>query len=142
MYVKRLFIASFIVSSVVFGGNNQIPFCTLAEPLEKSAAPIEQLSQKPVMEPNREILKTFLEKLRSTLSVGAELSGSNEIDKALLQAYLKDLRELSKTKESIESIYRRSLSGAIADVDKRSFKELLSVPLAFRWHRRQPDGLL
>ncbi len=127
--MKQFVIASIIVSSVVFAGSEKMPFCTLSEPLEKSAGPIEQLSQKPVMEPNRKILKTFLEKLRSTLAVGSELSGNSKSDKALLQSYLKDLRELSKTKESIESIYRRSLSGAIADEDKGSFEQLLSVPL-------------
>ena len=114
---------------IVFAASTPIVFNTLSEPLQKSTASIEKLSQKPVMEPNKQILRSFLTKLETTLSVGKELSGVNKADDERLGNYLKDLRELSQVKESIDLIYRKSLNSAIEHSDKKSFEELISAPL-------------
>ncbi len=114
---------------IVFAASTPIVFNTLSEPLQKSTASIEKLSQKPVMEPNKQILRSFLTKLETTLSVGKELSGMNKADDERLNNYLKDLRELSQVKESIDLIYRKSLNSAIEHSDKKSFEELISAPL-------------
>lgn len=125
----RIVLVTLIGSAVLSGGSEKMPFYSLADPLEKSAVSIEKLSQKPVMQPNQTLLKGFLEKVRSTLAVGAELSGMAKADQEVLKSYLNDLRELSRTKESIDSIYRRSLGAAIAGEDKQSFEQLVSTPL-------------
>jgi len=111
-------------------------FETLAEPLQKSTTSIEKLSQKPVMEPNKAVLRIFLSNVDATLSVGRELSGGKEVDKEILNAYLKELRELSRTKDSIDDLYRKSLHTAMDKSDKKSFEDLISVPLDPLHHPR------
>lgn len=81
------------------------------------------------MQPNKTVLKRFLEGVDTALYIGRELSGSREIDSEIVQAYLKELRELSRTKESIEGLYRQSLNQAMAQSDKKSFEDLVSAPL-------------
>jgi murein DD-endopeptidase MepM/ murein hydrolase activator NlpD len=107
----------------------QIVFDTLADPLKNSIDSIEKLSQKPVMEPNKMLLKNFVQGVEATLAVGDELSHAKEVDRAVLGSYLKNLRELSKTKDSIDALYRQSLNTAINQSDKKSFVDLISVPL-------------
>lgn len=120
----------------LFAAPTPLIFDTLAEPLQKSTVSIEKLSQKPVMEPNKNILRNFLNGVEATLSVGRELSGAKEVDREILNAYLKELRELSRTKESIDSLYRKSLNTAMAQSDKKSFEDLVSVPLDPLHHPR------
>jgi murein DD-endopeptidase MepM/ murein hydrolase activator NlpD len=127
--VGRIGIFLVVWYGIVFAASTPIVFNTLSEPLQKSTASIEKLSQKPVMEPNKQILRSFLTKLETTLSVGKELSGVNKADDERLGNYLKDLRELSQVKESIDLIYRKSLNSAIEHSDKKSFEELISAPL-------------
>lgn len=115
--------------SLLYAAPVPLVFETLADPLQKSTSLIDQLSQKPVMEPNRAILRNFLSSVDATLSVGKELSGAKEVDKEILNIYLKELRELSRTKESIDHLYRKSLFTAIEKSDKKSFEDLVSVPL-------------
>lgn len=122
--------------TLLYAASAPLVFETLADPLQKSATSIEKLSQKSVMEPNKAILRNFLNNVDSTLSIGRELSGNKEVDKEILNAYLKELRELSHTKESIEALYRKSLDTAIAQSDKKSFEDLVSVPLDSLNHPR------
>lgn len=131
--IAFLFLMSF---GALFGGSAPHLFDTLAEPLQKSTVSIEKLSQKPVMEPNKTLLRNFLNAVETTLSVGRELSGGKEVDREVLNAYLQELRDLSRTKESIESLYRKSLDAAIAQSDKKSFEDLVSVPLDPLHHPR------
>lgn len=118
-----------IVYGLLYAASAPLVFETLADPLQKSTASIDKLSQKPVMEPNKAILRNFLNNVDTTLSVGRELSGGNEVDKEILNAYLKELRELSRTKESIDNLYRKSLFTAMEKSDKKSFEDLISAPL-------------
>lgn len=114
----------------------QLPYSTLAEPLQKSAGSIETLRHKPIMQPNQILLSNFLEGIESTLIVGGELANAREVDKERLHAYLKDLRELARKKEAIEAIYRQSLTTAMSESDKKSFEDLVSVPLEPLHHPR------
>jgi len=125
----RIVLAFFISYGILFAASAPLVFNTLVEPLQKSTTSIEKLSQKPVMEPNKHILRNFLNGVEATLSVGRELSDANKVDSELLNAYLKELRELSRTKESIDVLYRKSLNTAMAQSDKKSFEDLVSVPL-------------
>lgn len=111
-------------------------FDSLAEPLQKSTVSIEKLSQTPVMEPNKQILRNFLNDVESTLSVGKELSNAKEVDNERLNAYLKELRELSRTKDSIDALYRKSLNTAMAQTDKKSFEDLITAGLEPLHHPR------
>jgi murein DD-endopeptidase MepM/ murein hydrolase activator NlpD len=125
-----------IAYGMLFAAPAPLIFDTLAAPLQKSTDSIEKLSRKPVMEPNKNILRNFLSGVEATLSVGRELSAAKEVDKEVLSTYLKDLRELSKTKESIESLYRKSLNTVMAQHDKKGFEDLVSVPLEPIHHPR------
>lgn len=122
--------------SVLYAASAPLVFDTLADPLQKSTVSIDKLSQKPVMEPNKVILRNFLSNVDATLSVGRELSGSKEVDKEILNSYLRELRELSRTKESIDDLYRKSLHIAMDKSDKKSFEDLISAPLDPLHHPR------
>lgn len=121
---------------ILYGASVPLVFGTLADPLQKSTVSIDKLSQKPVMEPNKAILRTFLSNVDATLSMGKELSVAKEVDKENLNTYLKELRELSRKKESIDALYRKSLQAAMEKSDKKSFEDLISVPLDPLHHPR------
>lgn len=125
----RIGLLFFICCGVLFASSKPVVFNTLVEPLQKSSVSIEKLSQKPVMEPNKQILRNFLTGVEATLIVGEELSGTKNLDHERLNAYLKELRELSRVKESIDALYRKSLNTAMAESDKKSFEDLISAPL-------------
>lgn len=125
-----------IVCGILYGASVPLVFGTLADPLQKSTVSIDKLSQKPVMEPNKAILRTFLSNVDATLSMGKELSAAKEVDKEILSKYLKELRELSRKKESIDDLYRKSLQVAMEKSDKKSFEDLISVPLDPLHHPR------
>lgn len=112
------------------------PFQTLSEPLQKSAEPIELLSRKPIMEANQPLLKSFLTGIEATHRIGGELGDAHEVDKERLSEYLKKLRELAQKKEAIEALYRQSLSTAMDHTDKKSFEDLVSIPLESLHHPR------
>ncbi|MDP2849465.1 MAG: M23 family metallopeptidase [Sulfuricurvum sp.] len=132
----RISIVLFSCFFALFAAPAPLVFDTLAEPLQKSTASIEKLSQKPVMEPNKNLLRNFLNGVDATLSVGRELSSTKEIDKEILGAYLKELRELARTKESIDVLYRKSLNAAMTQSDKKSFEDLVTVALDPLHHPR------
>jgi murein DD-endopeptidase MepM/ murein hydrolase activator NlpD len=113
----------------LFAASSPIIFSTLVEPLQKSRSSIEKLSQKPIMQSNQQLLRSFINGIEATLAVGEEFSVENKIDDQLLSAYLKELRELAQKKESIETLYRKTLTEAIAKSDKKSFEDLISAPL-------------
>jgi murein DD-endopeptidase MepM/ murein hydrolase activator NlpD len=132
----RIIVLLLAYCGIIFAAPTPLVFDTLAEPLQKSTASIEKLSQKPVMEPNKQILRNFLNGVDATLSVGRELSSAKEIDKERLNTYLKELRELARTKESIDTLYRKSLNMAIVESDKKSFEDLVAVSLDPLHHPR------
>jgi len=121
---------------IVFAAVSPLLFDTLVEPLQKSTVSIEKLSQKPVMEPNKSLLRNFLNGVETTLNTGKKLSAAKEIDKEVLIRYLQELRELARTKESIDLLYRKSLTTAIAQRDKQSFEDLVALPLDPLHHPR------
>lgn len=122
--------------AILYGASVPLVFGTLADPLQKSTTSIDKLSHKPVMEPNKAVLRNFLSNVDATLSVGRELSNAKEVDKEILNRYLKELRELSRTKESIDDLYRKSLHAAMEKSDKKSFEDLISAPLDPLHHPR------
>lgn len=125
-----------LLGLLTLNAKSQIPFNTLADPLQKSTVSIEKLSQQPVMEPNKKILRNFLDSVQATLAVGQELSTTKEVDSEILKTYLKDLRELASTKDSIDAMYRKSLDTAMVQSDKKSFEALVSAPLDPLHHPR------
>jgi murein DD-endopeptidase MepM/ murein hydrolase activator NlpD len=127
--VRRIGIFVFASYGVLFAASSPLLYNSLAEPLQKSSVSIEKLSQKPIMEPNKQLLRSFLNRMETTLLMGKELSDSEHADDKRMNAYLQDLRELSRTKESIDLLYRKSLDTAMAKADKKSFEDLISVPL-------------
>ncbi|MBN2871070.1 MAG: M23 family metallopeptidase [Campylobacterales bacterium] len=132
----RIILWLMIGSLALQGKSESAPFYTLVEPLEKSVVPIEKLSRKTVMEPHRDMIGNFLHRMEATLAAGKALSGEKKADPDELKRYLKDLRELSKTKEQIDLLYRKSLNAAMAESDKQSFEELVSIPLEPLHHPR------
>jgi hypothetical protein len=132
----RIIALLLIIFGLVKGASSPLVFETLVTPLQESAASIEQFSRKPIMNPNQQLLRNFLSGVDTTLVIGQELSGAKEIDKQVLKSYLKDLRELSHTKESIDQLYRKTLDTAMAQSDKTSFEDLVSVSLEPLHHPR------
>lgn len=106
-----------------------LPFERLSEPLQKSVEPIEKLSRKPVMQSNQKLLLSFLRGIEATFIVGGELADSRDLNKEQLHEYLQELRALAQKKEAIEALYRQSLTTAIRQSDKKSFEDLVSIPL-------------
>lgn len=102
---------------------------TMVVPLENSKKSIEKLSYMGVMEPNKELLKRFVNGVEGTLSIKNEFSTDREIDKEVLKHYLEDLRHLTRMKESIDLVYKKTLHTTIEKSDKRGFEELVSIPL-------------
>lgn len=127
--MRRIGIFVFASYGILFAASTPLLYNSLAEPLQKSTVSIEKLSQKPVMESNKQILHSFLNRMETTLILGKELSDNGHADDKRMSSYLQDLRELSRTKESIDLLYRKSLDTAIAKADKKSFEDLISVPL-------------
>lgn len=127
--MARLLIIVLLWFTMLPAASVQVPFEALAEPLKQSTGPIEKLSQQAIMQPNKMLLRHYLESVASTLLVGQELANAKDIDREIVQAYLKELRELSRKKESIDALYRQSLNKAIDQSDKKSFEDLVSVPL-------------
>lgn len=125
-----------LLGLLTLNAKSQVVFDTLADPLQKSTVSIEKLSQQPVMEPNKKILRNFLDSVQATLAVGQELSATKDVDSELLKIYLKDLRELASTKDTIDAMYRKSLDAAIVQSDKKSFEDLVSAPLDPLHHPR------
>lgn len=132
----RIGLLSLSCYGILFAASAPVVFSTLAEPLQKSTLSIEALSQKPVMEPNKGLLRNFVSGVESALSVGKELGSAKEVDKEILNAYLKELRELARTKETIDAMYRKLLTQAMAQSDKKSFEELVAVSLEPLHHPR------
>lgn len=81
------------------------------------------------MKSDEALLDDFLKEVESTLLLGEALAGAQDIDRERLNHYLRDLRELSRKKEAIELIYRQRLTAAMSEADKKSFEELVSVPM-------------
>lgn len=134
--LQLLFIFFFTITALQ-GASYQIPFQTLADPLQKNVEVIETLSQKRVMEPNKILLGSFLEGIRATLTKGNALAvDERSVDKERLYGYLKELRVLAQKKEAIDRVYRQSLVTAIRESDKKSFEELVSAPLEPLHHPR------
>lgn len=131
----------FILGCLVFvgalcGTSRPFLFSSLVEPLQKSTQSIEKLSQSSVMGENKHLLRNFLMGVEGTLSVGNELSRAKKVDQELMKRYLSDLRKLSQAKESIDALYRKSLSEAIERSDKKSFEVLIDAPLDPLHHPR------
>ncbi len=134
--MRRIGIMSALICVSALAAPAPLIFDTLAVPLQHSAVSIERLSQKTVMEPNRPFLRNFLEGVETTLTTGRELSRSDRADKEGIERYLKKLRELSKTKESIDQLYRKTLNTVMDQNDKKGFEELVSVGLEPIHHPR------
>ncbi len=125
----RIWFLFFIYYGVLIASPKPVAFNSLVESLQKSSVSIEKLSQKTVMEPNKQILISFLNGIEATLIVGEELYSAKNLDHERLNIYLKELRELIHAKEKIDALYRKSLNTAMDETDKKSFEDLISVPL-------------
>lgn len=123
------------VGMFVIAEASNLLYETLAEPLRKSGECARQLSSTKVMEANAPMLHAFADNVQRTLSVGRELSGAR-VDGEIARTYLANLRELSRTKERIDVLYRQSLLDAIEHTDKRGFEELLTVSSDMLHHPR------
>lgn len=129
--------AVIIVSAfLLLNGQNSLPYCTLAEPLEHNAHKMSGLDVEALNAPEKEIIERFRSGVKETLSRGEELSKSPKVQPERLTTYLKDLRELASQQEIIYQLYRTSLSDAIKTEDKKRFEHLTSIGLEPLHHPR------
>lgn len=105
-------------------------------PLEKTKSSVERLSYVDVMAPNKELLSKFVNGVEGTLSLKDEFTTNREIDQRLLKNYLEDLRQLTQMKESIDHLYKKTLTSVINQSDKKGFEELVTTPLEPLHHPR------
>ncbi|TDA63053.1 M23 family metallopeptidase [Sulfuricurvum sp. IAE1] len=126
--MRTVFVVLFAFA-LAAGNGETLPYYTLAGPLEKNAESFERLSKKPVMEAQSAGMRQFVEKIRVTLAEGSRIARLPKPENSLLAAYLSELRELERSRQSIEALYRKSLLRAIESDDKNSFEQLVSIPL-------------
>ena len=134
--MARLMIALLLLGSVLRASSSPVLYEGLALPLQENARAIDRLCTVSALSEQHDLMKRFVEEVDGTLSVGRELSKNSRIDEALVQAYLKELRRLSHTKEMIDASYRQALRSAIARSDIQSFEALVSNPLEIIHHPR------
>lgn len=110
-------------------GQDDLPYCTLAQPLEQSAQKIRQLDVEALNTHEKKIIENFYSGVSETLSRGKALSKFSKPQPERLRAYLKDLRQLASQEEVIYQLYRISLSDAIQTEDNKRFEHLTSIEL-------------
>jgi murein DD-endopeptidase MepM/ murein hydrolase activator NlpD len=110
-------------------GQDSLPYCALSQPLEYSAKKIRLLDVEALNTPEKKIIEHFCNRVKETLATGESLSKSSRAQPELLEAYLKDLRELASQEDAINQLYRSSLGDAIQAHDKKRFEHLTSVGL-------------
>lgn len=110
-------------------GQDELPYCTLAKPLERNAQKIRQLDIEVLNTSEKKIIERFCSGVKETLSMGEALSKFSKPQPELLKTYLKDLRELASQEEVIYQLYRTSLSDAIQTEDNKRFEHLTSIGL-------------
>lgn len=110
-------------------GQDELPYCSLAKPLERNAQKIRQLDIEVLNTSEKKIIEHFCSGVKETLSMGEALSKFSKPQPELLKTYLKDLRELASQEEAIYQLYRTSLSDAIQTEDNKRFEHLTSIGL-------------
>lgn len=119
-----------IVSAILLlHGQDELPYCTLAQPLEQNAQKIRQLDVEALNTHEKKIIENFYSGVSETLSKGKALSKFSKPQPELLRSYLKDLRELASQEEVIYQLYRTSLNDAIQSEDNKRFEHLTSIEL-------------
>lgn len=123
-------------------GEDGLPYCALAQPLEQNAQKISQLDIEALNTSEKKIIDRFCSGVKETLSMGKALSQFPKPQPELLKSYLKDLRELASQEEMINQLYRTSLSDAIQTEDKKRFEHLTSIELEpLRQPRMRADAI-
>ena len=110
-------------------GQESLPYYSLSQPLESYAAKIRLLDVEALNTSEKRIIERFCSGVKETLTTGKGLAKSHKVDSEHLETYLKDLRELASQEETINQLYRTSLSDAIQREDKKRFEHLTQVEL-------------
>ncbi|MDP3266600.1 MAG: M23 family metallopeptidase [Sulfuricurvum sp.] len=119
-----------IISAILLlQGQDGLPYCTLAQPLEQNARKMRQLDVEALNTSEKKIIERFCSGVKETLSMGEALSKFPKPQPELLTTYLKELRELTSQEEVIYQLYRASLSDAIQTEDNKRFEHLTSIGL-------------
>jgi murein DD-endopeptidase MepM/ murein hydrolase activator NlpD len=127
MVIKNILIILFVF--ILAYGEDSLPYCSLAQPLENHAQKIVRLDVDALKTPEKKIIEHFCSGVKETLSTGELLAKSSKIPPERLEAYLKDLRRLVAQEEEIYQLYRTSISDAIQTEDKKRFEHLTQVEL-------------
>jgi murein DD-endopeptidase MepM/ murein hydrolase activator NlpD len=119
-----------IISAILLlQGQDELPYCTLAQPLQQNAQKMRQLDVEALNTSEKKIIERFCSGVKETLSMGEALSKFSKPKPELLRTYLKELRALTSQEEVIYQLYRTSLSDAIQREDNKRFEHLTSIEL-------------
>jgi murein DD-endopeptidase MepM/ murein hydrolase activator NlpD len=129
--VKIIFL---LVYLFVFGWSQEIPYYTLAQPLEQNARKIIHLNEKLLGGGEPTLIQCFCDDVSKTLQKGKSLT--EQKDPEALNSYLGELRSLASRQDHIYQLYRQSLSGAIENNDKVKFEQLALIELEPLHHPR------
>ncbi len=77
------------------------------------------------------MLETYLQKVKTAIEHGLNIDAEHSLDREKTKAYLKELRELQRLHDQIESTYKKELYKSIHADKQDTFYSLISVPLPF-----------
>jgi murein DD-endopeptidase MepM/ murein hydrolase activator NlpD len=106
-------------------------YSQLGTPLFELADDFEILAQIPLFQNDKQILMAYLKKVKLTIEAGLIIDAEDAHRSERAKSYLKELRELQKLHDKIESSYKKQLYKSIRDDDQDTFYTLSATPLPF-----------
>lgn len=106
-------------------------YSQLGTPLFKQAENFETLTQISLFNNIKPIVRTYREKVNTAIKRGLNIDAEHSVDREKTKTYLKELRELQRLHDQIETSYKKQLYKSIHDNDQNTFYTLIATPLPF-----------
>ena len=106
-------------------------YSQLGTPLFELADDFEKLVQSPLFNNNKQTIQEYQQKVKRAIDMGLAIDAENSHKPEKAKAYLKELRELQKLHDKIQSSYKKQLYKSIHDDDPNTFYAISSTPLPF-----------
>lgn len=106
-------------------------YSQLGTPLFKQAENFETLTQISLFNNIKPIVRTYREKVNTAIKRGLNIDAEHSVDREKTKTYLKELRELQRLHDQIETSYKKQLYKSIHDNDQNRFYTLIATPLPF-----------
>ena len=106
-------------------------YAQLGTPLFELADDFKTLSQTPLFHNNKQTVQDYLKKVKIAIETGLNIDAEDSPKPEKAKAYLRELRELQRLHDQIESSYKKQLYKSIRDDDRNTFYTLSATPLPF-----------